>query len=110
MSRLASEAKKRQTFRERCSVEKQAAVWFLTQDPVLIAALRQLQDEPELPNVILGGIDFGFDLSVVDAAANFVYGMVNERVVKLFIDWEPVDVNPVAIENALRKSRNAKLN
>lgn len=91
-------------------MEKQAAVWFLTQDPVLVAAMRQLQNEPELPHVIFAGIDFGFDLSVVDAAANFVYDMVNKRVFKLFIDWESVDVNLVAIENALRKSRNAKLN
>ena len=91
-------------------MEKQAAVWFFTQDPMLVAALRVLQSEPELPQVILGGVDFGFDLSMVDAAANFVYSMVNGRVFKLFIDWEPVDVNPVAIANALRKSRNAKLN
>ncbi len=91
-------------------MQKEASVHFLTQDPVLVAAVHQLRDEPKLPHVVLERVQFEFDSEFVRSASEFIFGMVDQRVSRLFIDGKVVNVDRGGIEEALRQARNARMN
>jgi hypothetical protein len=91
-------------------MQRQVSVHFLTQDPVLVAAVHRLRDEPELPYTVVDGIQFGFDSDLVRSATEFIFGVVDQRVSKLFIDGRAVSIDRARIEEALREARSGIMN